>query len=84
MTCHKTVLANGLTLISVPMPHLHSTEMVCYVGVGSRHETPANAGVSHFLEHMLFRGTENFPGGHHTGITLDDPSGLKVEAMAEG
>jgi predicted Zn-dependent peptidase len=61
MTCHKTVLANGLTLISVPMPHLHSTEMVCYVGVGSRHETPANAGVSHFLEHMLFRGTENFP-----------------------
>jgi len=61
MICHKTVLANGLTLITVPMPHLHSTEMVCYVGAGSRFETPANAGVSHFLEHMLFRGTERYP-----------------------
>jgi predicted Zn-dependent peptidase len=61
MTCDKTVLANGLTLITVPMPHLHSTEMVCYIGAGSRFETPENAGVSHFLEHMLFRGTENYP-----------------------
>jgi len=61
MTCDKTVLANGLTIITVPMPHLHSTEMVCYVGAGSRFETPENAGVSHFLEHMLFRGTENYP-----------------------
>lgn len=61
MTCRKTVLANGLTLITVPMPHLHSTEMVCYVGAGSRFETPSNAGISHFLEHMLFRGTEHYP-----------------------
>lgn len=61
MTCHKTVLANGLTLVTVPMPHLHSTEMVCYVGAGSRFENPSIAGISHFLEHMLFRGTEHYP-----------------------
>ena len=34
----KNVLANGLRVISVEMPHLHSAEMVCYVGVGSRYE----------------------------------------------
>jgi len=57
----KHTLANGLRLVTVPMPHLHCAEMVCYVGVGSRYETAADAGISHFLEHMLFRGTERLP-----------------------
>lgn len=58
---HLATLANGLRVVTVPMPHLHCIELVCYVGVGSRHETPATAGVSHFLEHMLFRGTAALP-----------------------
>lgn len=43
------------------MPHLHSAEMLCYVGVGSRHEGADEGGISHFLEHMLFRGTADYP-----------------------
>jgi predicted Zn-dependent peptidase len=49
-------LANGLRLVSVAMPHLHSTELVCYIGSGGRHEPLNLCGISHFLEHMLFRG----------------------------
>ncbi len=54
-------LNNGLRVISVPMPHHHSAEVMIYIGVGSRYETAHKAGVSHFLEHMLFKGTEDFP-----------------------
>ncbi|WP_305045257.1 M16 family metallopeptidase [Geoalkalibacter sp.] len=59
----KSTLANGLRVLSVPMPHLHSAEMMFFVGVGSRHEAPEVAGVSHFLEHMLFRGNRDYPTG---------------------
>ena len=54
-------LPNGLRLLTIEMPHLHSAEMLCYVGVGSRYETASEGGISHFLEHMLFRGTEDYP-----------------------
>ncbi len=54
-------LANGLRLVVVPMPHLHSVEMVCYVGAGGRNESPKTAGISHMLEHMLFRGNSAYP-----------------------
>jgi predicted Zn-dependent peptidase len=60
-------LDNGLRVISVPMPHHHSTEVMIYIGVGSRYETPHKSGASHFLEHMLFKGTEDFP----TGLALE-------------
>jgi predicted Zn-dependent peptidase len=62
---HKSVLPNGLRIITVEMPHLHSTEMACYVGVGGRDEGPKTAGISHFLEHMLFRGTADHPSSLH-------------------
>ncbi len=61
----KSVLPNGLRVITVEMPHLHSTEMACYVGVGGRNEGPETAGISHFLEHMLFRGTADHPSSLH-------------------
>lgn len=57
----KTVLNNGLRVVSVNMPHLRSAELVVYLGVGGRYETAARSGVSHFLEHMLFRGTSSHP-----------------------
>jgi len=56
-------LDNGLRVISVPMPHHHSTEVLIYIGVGSRYEPARKAGVSHFLEHMLFKGTREYPSG---------------------
>ncbi|HEX8953080.1 MAG TPA: pitrilysin family protein [Polyangia bacterium] len=58
---HKDVLPNGLTVVTVELPHLHSVSVVMYARVGSRYETVADNGLSHFLEHMLFRGTERLP-----------------------
>lgn len=54
-------LENGLRVVSVPMPHHHGTEILIYLGVGSRHESTRQAGISHFLEHMLFKGTRDYP-----------------------
>ncbi len=49
---------NGLRLVMAPMPHVYSATVVVYVGVGSRYESAAEAGASHLIEHMLFKGTE--------------------------
>ncbi len=53
----KTTLDNGLRVITVTMPHTHSVSVCIFIGVGSRYETEAGAGVSHFIEHLLFKGT---------------------------
>ncbi|MDT8421498.1 MAG: pitrilysin family protein [Desulfuromonadales bacterium] len=53
-------LDNGLRLVTVPMEHLHSAEMVAYLAVGGRHENVDQGGIAHFLEHMLFRGTDEY------------------------
>ena len=54
-------LDNGLRVVSVEMPHLHSAELAIYLKVGGRNDPPGREGLSHFLEHILFRGTEEFP-----------------------
>jgi predicted Zn-dependent peptidase len=54
-------LKNGLTLITVPMPHLDSITTLVAVGAGSRYEVRENNGISHFLEHMFFKGSKKFP-----------------------
>jgi predicted Zn-dependent peptidase len=61
LSCHKTTLPNGLRLVAVEMPHLHSAEIAVYLKVGGRNDPDGKAGISHFLEHMLFRGTKEFP-----------------------
>jgi predicted Zn-dependent peptidase len=55
--CSKQTLPNGLRLVVVEMPHLHSAEIAVYLKVGGRNDPADKAGLSHFLEHMLFRGT---------------------------
>ena len=60
---HCDILANGLRVISVPMPYHHSTEVLVYLGIGSRHESSRKTGASHFLEHMLFKGSADYPSG---------------------
>ncbi|MBI4329302.1 MAG: insulinase family protein, partial [Chloroflexi bacterium] len=57
----KTVLDNGLRLLAAPMPHTRSVAVNVFVGAGSRYEASAEAGVSHFLEHLAFKGTERRP-----------------------
>ena len=54
----KTVLPNGVRVVTETMPHALSVTLGFWVGVGSRDESEAMAGASHFLEHLLFKGTE--------------------------
>lgn len=54
-------LENGLRVVCVEMPHLHSAELAIYLKVGGRNDPPGREGLSHFLEHILFRGTAEFP-----------------------
>lgn len=56
-----TVLDGGLRVTTVALPHLHTATVAAFIKVGSRFETPQANGLSHFVEHMLFRGTERFP-----------------------
>lgn len=56
-----TRLDNGLRLITASMPEARSVSINYFVGTGSRYETDAQAGVSHFIEHVCFKGTEKRP-----------------------
>jgi predicted Zn-dependent peptidase len=55
----RTTLAGGLRVLTETMPGVLSATLGIWVGVGSRDETPAVAGSSHFLEHLLFKGTSS-------------------------
>jgi predicted Zn-dependent peptidase len=57
MTVAKTVLGNGITILSEHVPHLRSATVGVWISVGSRDESPPDNGVGHFIEHMLFKGT---------------------------
>jgi predicted Zn-dependent peptidase len=54
-------LPNGLTVVTVEMPHIHTMEVSMFVRAGLRYENLQNNGISHFLEHMMFRGNEKYP-----------------------
>jgi len=57
----KTRLDNGLRILTVPMPQTRSVTVLLYLGTGSRYETDEQSGISHFLEHMAFKGTSRRP-----------------------
>ncbi len=57
MTTHVTTLANGLRVVSHQMPHLETISLGVWVATGARHESEAEHGISHLLEHMAFKGT---------------------------
>src|SRR3954447_19674220 len=54
-----TTLPNGLRVITEPMTHVRSVSIGIWVGSGSRRETADQNGIAHFIEHMLFKGTES-------------------------
>ncbi|SHM42878.1 M16 family metallopeptidase [Cryptosporangium aurantiacum] len=56
-TVRRTVLPNGLRIVTEALPTVRSVSFGIWVGIGSRDETPRLAGASHFLEHLLFKGT---------------------------
>lgn len=72
----KTVLHNGLRVWITPMPQTHSVSVAIFVAVGSRYEPDEIAGASHFVEHMLFKGTTHRPNAQTIAKTIERVGGM--------
>ncbi len=72
----KETLDNGLKIITSAMPHTHSVSICIYLGVGSRYESDAVAGVSHFLEHLCFRGTQKRRSAKDISVAIEGVGGI--------
>ena len=71
MNYTKTKLKNGLRVITVPMKDNPTVTVLVLVETGSKYETKEKNGISHFLEHMCFKGTEKRPTAHSISAELD-------------
>ena len=71
-TFEKITLDNGLRLILAPLPAFRSITAIILCGAGSRYETRETNGVSHFLEHMFFKGTKSRPTAAEISHALDE------------
>ena len=71
----KTTLPNGLRVLTAHMPHTRSVSISIYVGTGSRYETPEQAGLAHFLEHLCFKGTKRYPSPQEISQAIDGVGG---------
>jgi len=72
----KTNLANGLRILTGPMPHTYSVAIAIYVGAGSRYERKEQAGLSHFVEHLCFKGSQKRPTAKDISEAIDSVGGL--------
>jgi predicted Zn-dependent peptidase len=91
----KTTLANGLRVITAPMPQAKSVACFVMLAAGSRYETKDTNGIAHFAEHMFFKGTEKRPtareiageidsiGGEFNAFTGKEYTGYYVKCAAE-
>ena len=90
----QTVLENGLTIISEQMNHVRSACVGIWVRSGSRHEQASQNGISHFIEHTLFKGTHNRTsreiavesdaiGGHVDAFTSREVAAYYVRVLDE-
>jgi predicted Zn-dependent peptidase len=68
----KTVLENGLRVITVPMKDNPTVTVLMLVEAGSKYENKNNNGISHFLEHMCFKGTTKRPSNNDISLELDN------------
>ncbi len=75
MNYTKKVLSNGLTIIEVPSHDAESVVVDFFVKTGSRSETPKENGISHFLEHFLFKGTKKYPSALAISSLIDSIGG---------
>ncbi len=91
---HKDVLSNGLTVITEPMPAVRSVSIGIWLRTGSREETEAENGVTHFIEHMLFKGTSHRTaeeiaraadaiGGHLDAFTAKECTSFSIKVLDE-
>lgn len=72
----KTTLTNGLRVVTAEMPHTRSATVSIYVGAGSRYELDHEAGLSHFLEHMLFKGASRRPTAQEISEAIESVGGI--------
>jgi predicted Zn-dependent peptidase len=77
---HDVVLANGLPVVIVPQPTVHRAVAALYLRVGSRFETAETNGLSHFLEHMVFRGTPSLESAHAQALAFERLGGTLYAA----
>jgi predicted Zn-dependent peptidase len=73
-------LDNGLRVVVAPQPQMHRAHVALYVRVGSRFETPKTNGLSHFLEHMLYRGTPRLASAHEVNLAFESLGGYLYAA----
>ena len=71
----RSLLPNGLRLLTIETPHLHSASICLYVRAGSRYERQETNGLSHFLEHMLFRGSARYPSSFALNLAIEELGG---------
>jgi predicted Zn-dependent peptidase len=71
MNPQKHIFPSGLTLLTAPMPSSMSFTALVLVGAGSRYENKKNNGLSHFLEHMVFKGTKKYPNAQAIATAVD-------------
>ncbi len=75
MNVEQSRLPNGVTIVTAPMPYLHSVTVVYYFRVGSRDESATEAGICHFIEHMLFKGTAQYPTAREVSEAVENLGG---------
>jgi predicted Zn-dependent peptidase len=71
-----TTMDNGLRVLTVTMPHVQSVSLGFFLSVGSRYESDALAGASHFVEHMLFKGTPGRPTARDIAEAIEGKGGV--------
>lgn len=71
----RSLLPNGLRLVVIETPHLHTASIALYARVGARYETRRTNGLSHFVEHMLFRGSERFASSYALNHAIESVGG---------
>ena len=72
----KTTLDNRLRIITSTMPHTRSVCISIFIGTGSRYETGTEAGVSHFIEHLLFKGTQKRATAKDISVAIESIGGI--------
>ena len=72
----KVTLDNGIRLITSPMPHTRSVAINFFIGTGSRYESEAQGGISHFVEHICFKGTEKRPTPRDISSVIEGVGGM--------
>ena len=72
---HVHTLDNGLRLVATAVPHARSVSISVYLRAGARYELPEDAGLSHFAEHLCFKGTERRPLPQDIAVEIDSMGG---------